>query len=419
MGTGVSSVPAESAGVDLGPRFFVRHSRFALHGEIFKRISFAASMDLVANPALDGARADGTKSHVALVDAWGSVEAGRGLGMRIGVFRAPFTLENMTATSDLALMERNMATRFMVPASTVLGVALNLVGNRRIFWGDIGIFGAESLNPGQFERTFDTIGRLSMRPFRSGFAKELELGVSARFGTRNPRDNRSELGAIASTQGYALWRPTRSASDGTTLHTVNAGKTFGVGAHLRWPVSIFILRSEFAWLSRDTQEGSYVDGAFVSERWGRLRGFGWYAELSCWPLQELGIIEAERPTFGNNPRNEHLELATTAQSPDRYGLEVAAMLAGVNAHYDAASRAGLEADPAPGTRIRVTQISAALNYWQTRRFKLSFNFSSYYAPESGTSGNLALVPGNLPAGHGPNSDVHWFHEISARTTLKF
>jgi hypothetical protein len=417
-GPGTSSVPAEVAGVDLGPRFFVRHSRFALSGEIFKRIAFTASMDLVANPALDGARADGTKSHVALVDAWGSIDAGRGLGLRLGVFRAPFTLENMTATSDLPLMERNMATRFLVPAASVLGASLNIITNQRTFRWDVGVFGAEVLSPGDFERTFDIIGRFTWRPIHRGVGKDFELGVSGRWGTRNPRDNWSDVGAIASAQGYALWRPTRTSSDGTNLHTVNAGTTWGTGINLRWPMSAFILRSELAYVSRATREGGYSDGAFVAQRAGKLYGFGWYAELSFWPLQHIGAIDGELPAFGNYPKSEHLEVATTAQIPDRYGLEIAAMIAGVNAWYDSASSSG-EATADQGTRIRVTQFSVAFNYWQTRRFKLSLDFSTYHAPESGTTGNLALVPGNLPGGNGPDASAHVFCELAARTMIKF
>lgn len=419
MGPGTTSVPTEVAGVDLGPRFFIRHSRFALHGEIFKRLAFAASMDLVANPALDGARADGSHSHVALVDAWGSVDAGRGLGLRIGVFRAPFTLENSTATSDLPLMERNMATRFLVPAASVLGATMNVVTNERVFRSDVGIFGAESLSPGDFQRTFDVIGRLSLRPFADGVGKDFEVSVSGRYGTRNPRDNTSDVGAIASARGYALWRPTRTLPDGTTLHSVNAGTTWGTGLALRWPISALIVRAEVAFVSRDTHEGSFMQESFVSDRAGELYGVGWYTELSFWPLQQLGAIDGELPEFGKYPRSEHLELATTAQTPDRYGLEVAGMVAGVHARYDAASRAGVEATPGTGTRIQVTQFSLSANYWQTRRFKLSLDFSAYYAPDSGTPENLALVPGNWPGGNGPDAGAHVFYEIAARTMLSF
>lgn len=418
MGPGTTSVSSDVAGVDLGPLFFVRHAHLRLSGEVFKRFAFTASMDLVANPALDGARPDGTKSKVALVDAWASVDAGRGLALRLGVFRAPFTLENMTATSDLPLMERNLATRFIVPAATVLGASLNIVTNQRTFRWDVGVFGAECLSPGTFERAFDGIGRFSLRPFHQGIGTGFEIGISGRLGTRNPRDNTSDAGSINSVQGYALWRPTRTLSDGTTLHTIDAGWNWGGGINLRWPISAFVVRTEVAYVSRDTYEGRYIENTFVSDSAGKLSGLGWYAELSFWPLQLFGVIDGEIPTFGNYPQSEHLELATTADSPDRYGLELAAMVAGVNAHYDAESRHGTLATPNTGTRIQVTQFSLAANYWQTRRFKLSLDFSTYYAPDSGTPNNLVLVPGSLPGGS-PDANAEVFYELAARTTLQF
>jgi hypothetical protein len=74
---------------DLGPHFLVRHAIFNLSGELFKTFSFDAGLDLVANPAVDGARADGRENRVALYDAWGRVVAGPGFLFRAGVLAAP------------------------------------------------------------------------------------------------------------------------------------------------------------------------------------------------------------------------------------------------------------------------------------------------------------------------------------------
>lgn len=418
-GDNADTLSASDAGVDLGPRFFVRHARFELGGEVFKRLAFGASFDLVANPALDGAQADGRQTRVALVDAWGSVEAGRGLSLRMGVFQAPFSLENTTRTNDLALMEKNLATRFVVPGQKVLGAAISSASNRNVLRVDVGVFGAESLDPGRFERSFDGIGRVSFHPVTSGVLREFQLGLSARAGARNLRDSRGDLGAITSGQGFAFWRPTRVSADGRTLHVMPSTGQQALGVELRLPIfSNVFVRSELSWVRRNTRESFGGDENALSERRGTLDGFAWYAEASVWPLQLFGIIEGEMPIFGDYPRSEHLEVATLSVPPNRYGLEVAFLIAEVNARYRSALRGGVEPTPALGEDIEVRQYTLAINYWHTRRFKLSLNLSSYHAKGSGSTKNLAVVPANLgPADE--RSNGHSLGEIGARTTLGF
>jgi hypothetical protein len=417
LGDNTSTLGESDALTDLGPRFFVRRARFELGGELFKRVAFDVSLDLVANPALDGAQADSSHTRVALVDAWGSVDAGRGLSLRLGVFQAPFSLENTTRSNDLALMERNIATRFMVPGQKVLGAAVSSVSNRNLLRVDVGVFGAESLDPGRFERSFDGMAHVSFYPVRFRPMRDFQVGFSLRFGARNLRESTGDLGAITSGQGFAFFRPTRTTADGRTLHIMPSTGQQAGSLELRLPLSAFVLRSEIALLHRGTRESfGGVESAF-SERRGELFGVAWYAEASVWLLQLLGVIEGEMPVFGEYPRNQHLEVATLSVPPNRYGPEIAFMVAGVNASYDSASRGGVEPTPPLADDINVLQLTLGINYWHTRRFKLSLNLSDYIAKGSGRK-NLASVPGSL----GPESqrtDAISLYEIGARTTLSF
>jgi hypothetical protein len=422
FGSRVSELASGQARVDLGPRFFVRHARFELGGELGKRLAFDVALELRANPAIDGARDDGRDPEVALDDAWGYLDAGRGLGIMLGFFQAPFSLENRTPTRDLAFMERSVAVRgFAVPAPKVLGAAFTGSTYLGVLNWTAGAFGAEAITPGEPDRSFDAIGRFSVDPLAAdelaGDLRGLHFGVSLRAGTRNPRDTTSDAPAITTRQGFALWRPTRVAENGQRVHVLQTGTQGALGLELRVPTKYITIRSEAYYATRETRET--LDGAssLNPPRGGRMHGVSGYVELSMWPFMAFGILDTEQPEFGSYPHPEHLELATTLPYQDRYGAEVALMAGGISAKYDAASRS---ATPDPGALsgdIRVIELGAALNYWHTKRFKLGVNYNLYITPGSGGTENLAGVPGNLQPGADPSA--RRLHELGTRATLMF
>jgi len=392
---------SDQVGVDLGPHFLVRHAIFNLSGELFKRFSFDAGLDLVANPAVDGARADGRDTRVALTDAWGAVDAGRGLWFRAGVFAAPFSLENTTRGSDLGLLERTTATRFVVPGQRLLGAALGGAMVHDQWRWDVGGFGLETLTPGQFERIFDAVGRVSFRPTAEpgGVAEDqLAIGLSGRVGTRNRRDSTSDLPALTTSQGFALWRPTWLDSDGTVVRIVGSNAQYAVGGEIRIPGYGFAITGELNYLVRRAAEIP-AQAPDTTLRKGEMRGTTSYVQLSLWPLQLMGLIEGYPHLWGRYPKKDHLEVANVTVAPERYGIEATLLASHVFMRYDAASRGG-SADPdAPYGRIVASQFSAGLNYWQTERFKLACNFNWYLVPHR-RGPNGAVVPGNF----GPPGD---------------
>jgi hypothetical protein len=422
FGSRVPDLSAEQARVDLGPRFFVRRARFELGGELGKRLAFSAALELRANPAIDGARDDAREPELALDDAWGYLDAGRGLGIMLGFFQAPFSLENRTATRDLAFMERHVAVRgFAVPAPKVLGAAFTGYTYQGVLRWTAGAFGAEAVTPGEPDRAFDGIGRFSIEPLaadeRAGHLRGLHFGFSLRAGTRNPRDTTSDAPAITTRQGFALWSPTRLDAQGQRVHVLQTGNQGALGLELRVPTKYITIRSEAYYTTRDTRETLDSATPFDVERGGRMHGFSGYVELSTWPLMAFGILETEQPEFGTYPHPEHLELATTLPYQDRYGAEVALMAGGIAAKYDPASRSGTPDSSAPGGDLRVIELGAAVNYWHTKRFKLGLNYNVYVTPGSGSSDNLARVPGNLQPG--VDTGAHRLHELGARATLMF
>jgi hypothetical protein len=423
-GERVEQLSSDQARVDLGPRFFVRHARFELGGELGKRLAFDAALELRANPAIDGARDDARDPAVALDDAWGYLNAGRGLGLMIGYFQAPFSLENSSKVTDLAFMERNIAVRgFAMPAPKSLGAVFTGSTYPGGFDWTAGAFGAEALTPGDPDRAFDLMARVGIEPWVThqdkGHLRGARFGLSARFGTRNPRDTDSDAPAITTRQGFALWRPSHLDSLGQTVHVKQTGYSWALGVEARVPTRRLTLRSEAFLVSRDVREGLAGAPLNANDRLGRLRGFSGYIELSTWPLMLFDILETEQPKLGHYPEPEHLELGASKPYQDRYGAELAIVAGGILAKYDPVARVeGGTADAgAPGGDIRVIELGAAATYWHTSRFKLSVSYNAYLTPGSGGSENLAGVPANLEPG--AKSDVHLFEELGARVTLMF
>ena len=417
FGVGTDTLTAQQAGVDLSTRFFLRHARFGLAGEIIQRVYFDFGAELVSNPAIDGARVS-VDTKVAIADAWGKFDAGRGLSLTLGVFQAPFSAENRTAVTDLAMMERNIASRgFITPNGKVLGAAIGGTSQHDVVRWDGGVFGADTTNTVDYETHFDAMGRVTMKPFANshGEARDFQFGASLRGGTRHPRDVTGDAPAMTTGQGFAMWRPTRIDAAGQTLHVIPSGAQWAAGAELSWPFCGFEVRGEAYYVSRQTRESPDGKSA-VTSRLGEMYGVGWQAEVSVWLLQVLKLL-APVPPPRTTPRSDHLELARSAAfTPVRRGLQFTFLAAGINATYDGASRSPNVADPSGGpTAITIQQLGGAINYWHSSNLRFSFNVNAYLNPGSD---NAAIVPGNLTTSTLDDGERRVV-EIGARTSVMF
>ncbi len=421
FGSEVDTVSSAIAGVNLAPRFYVRHARFDLAGEIVERIAFDGGIELVANPSIDGSRVDGQGMEVALADAWGLLDAGRGLGVVLGVFQAPFSLENRTATPDVPMMERNMAIRGFAASGGGKALGGAIVGSTRhqvLHW-EGGVFGAETIAPTDYEQHFDGIGRLVLTPAGNeptSPGHDIEVGLSARAGSRTRRDTNGDIAAITTGEGFALWRPTYLDGQGRLVHIIPDSLQYGAGLELRVPFCGFVFQSEGYWVSKGTREAP--DGLAAAEtlRAGTLQGVGWYAELSWWPFETMKLLPPGRLPR-TDPQHDHLELAKTTPLPGRSGIEVAILGGGINATYDGASRSGTESTFGAQS-VELYQLGAALSYWQSASLRLTVSWNTYLAPTSQTPGAPStVVPGNL--GSPADSSAHALHELAARVSFMF
>ena len=71
----------------------------------------------------------------------------------------------------------------------------------------------------------------------------------------------------------------------------------------------------------------------------------------------------------------------------------------------------------PSNDETLRQFGGAASYWHSRWVRLSVNYAAYMTPGSGSSDNLAVVPGNVTKGGNPNA--HTLHELGTRLQLWF
>ncbi|MBK8252802.1 MAG: hypothetical protein IPK82_09055 [Polyangiaceae bacterium] len=436
---GAPTGSASEGGVDLQPRFFARRLRLEFSGEAFKRWTFTFGVDfggqtisnangtqgsLVPNASTGQAAArysaiEAVNSTAVIANAFINYSLCPCFNIMVGQQQAPFGIENRTGNNAHTFMERNLPIRsFAAPNAKELGLTLwgDLFDSRLSY--EVGVYAGDGQNRPQIDAHPDFIGRIFTRPlFGTKSALErLQLGISGRTGERDPKFVGYDYQPITTGQGWTLWEPRYKDSQGRTIHILPSGTQGQIGGELRLPISIFELRGEAYYVSNNTREA--VDGFQLTntERIGAMTGVGWYAQLSAWPLGDA-FINGDPGIW----RPMVLDLSRDASKIPR-GLEVAAIVGGVNATYEGASRGGVPDTNTPsagnGSSINVFQYGVALSYWYTRYIRATVNYMIYHTPESGSTSSRVVVPANV-YGETPNTDEHVLHELGTRLAIGF
>ncbi|MGK4001285.1 porin [Sorangium sp. So ce1036] len=444
FGGGVSEVRAQDGGNALQPRFFVRRARLELDGELLKRWSFKLDVDFGGQglgnangksqtsaapagsaPTAESARfaaVQGTSSSASLADVWLNYSVVPALNFMFGQFTSPFSMENQTSSNSITFMERNIAVRsFAHPEGKSIGLmAWGDLAGKALSYG-VGVFGGDGQNRTGVDAPPDFIGRVVVRPFsgdKEALLSKAQIGLSARHGERDQEYVGYDYAPIKTGQGYTLWGGGYKDSLSRQIHVIPSGAQNAIGGELRLPIKRVELRAEAYYLANNTREA--VEGYQLghTERLGQVRGLGYYVQLSAWPLGDAFVTGDP----GTSPRPAKVDLSKDLGKP-KSGLEVAALLSGISATYDGASREGAYdektpgAEAGPGTDLSVMQVGLAANYWHTKHVRLSVNYNVYLTPGSGSADNLLRVPGNTLKEADP--DAHALHELGTRLGLSF
>src|SRR6185369_5807771 len=156
---------------------------------------------------------------------------------------------------------------------------------------ELGVFMGDGPNRVQVDSNADFMGRIFTRPLfgNKGPLEKLQLGVSGRVGQRDPKFVGYDYQPITTAQGWSLWQPHYTDSQGRMIHVIPSGTQWQAGGELRVPISMFDLRGEAYYVSNDTREA--VDGFQLTntERLGRMSGVGWYVQASAWPVGDAFV----------------------------------------------------------------------------------------------------------------------------------
>lgn len=446
VGPGVSKLTLGDGSAALKTRFVFRRLRVELSGQFLKRWTFTANFDIsqtltnVAGtaqlaaskpgqaPTSDTATyepADGASGVFNPANIFINYSVGPWLNFQLGQGNANFSMESRTPIRITPFLERMMPIRsFVLSSDKEMGLTVwgDAWGGRLTY--DVGVYSGDGRNRPAVDNRVDFMGRVVGRPFTGDFA-DVQIGLSAKHGDRDPASVTYDYPAITTGGGFALWNPTYKDTSGRRTHVIPSGAQNAIGGELRFAVKMIDIRGEAYYVANNTREAIEGYQATNTERLGQVSGVGWYGLISIWPL-------GERVDLGNRPGMFRPLIPDFSKEPPRptYGLEVLAAVGGVNARYDGASRGGAYDPNTPGApradgtdprrNITAYQYIFGINYWHAAWWsiiRLTFNYSVYHTPGSGTEKNLAVVPGNL--GAEPTQGAHLLHEFSGRVGLQF
>jgi phosphate-selective porin OprO and OprP len=432
-GKGVKDLP----GPGLSPRLKVRTARIGLGGAALGAIAWqftlAAEGQPLDNvngtqtvsaaapgqtPTLDSARyapaeTAGNSAHV--LDAWVNVRQSDYFNVMVGQYRVPFTMETATPIETLPFHERAMSSSDLgAPGARDIGATA---------WGDVraaglayyvGAFDGDGLNRPGVDARGDLIARVTWRPFAqtASLVRDAEIGVSVRAGSRDGSRVNYDYPAMTTQQGFVFWSPRYVDSLNRIIHVIPADAQRALGAELFVPVDRFELRSEVVLVNNDTREAVEGYQATNTERIGALKGGAGYVLIGytlLGPPHFMGL-----PGPGVRPRT--LDFSKSDSDDSAQALELLVRFEALSVKYEGALRGG-QSDSTGGLDgdIKARSIGLGMNYWITRHARVSLNSVYYLFPDSDSSKNRAVAPGNVAGVASAHAEL----ELGARLGVMF
>jgi hypothetical protein len=426
---------ADQGAAQLDPYLAVRRARLELSGELFQRLSFTLGVELgggrigdtpyVGDATPRSAMASAHDGEIRPAQVSVNYAFRRWLNFTVGQFNAPFSMSNRTHETVTPFMERSIAIRgFVVPNEKELGLSVWGELDERLFAYELGVFSGDGPSEPAVDARPDVMGRLFARPLAtmgdSVFFEQAQIGVSLRHGEKDQDRVAYDYPGIATNHGFVMWQPGYVDSLGRVTHITPSGAQNAIGGELRLPFqvpsgAVFDIRGEAYYLENNTREA--VDGFELTntERFGRVKGVGWYATVSWWACCSDQLVSGEPGVY----RPATVDLAD--DSPTLRGLEVLLTAGGVAANYSGATREDSQPDAnTPNSDITLYQFGGGIQFWYAKNFRVLLNYMLYFAPDSGDPAqNQAIVPDNLFIEDGARGGGHIHHELGTRLSVSF
>jgi phosphate-selective porin OprO/OprP len=134
--------------------FSVRRSRLTLSGDIMKKMHYKIQMDIAKTPTL--------------LDASVDYEFSKAFQLRAGQFMVPFSLENVTGTSDVDMVNRSQPEEKLVPGrdNSAQGrdVGISVFGTYSVVDYTVAVLNGAGINKADTNSHKDLAGRVVFRP---------------------------------------------------------------------------------------------------------------------------------------------------------------------------------------------------------------------------------------------------------------
>jgi hypothetical protein len=307
-------------------------------------------------------------------------------------------MENRVSDNTTPFLERSLVSRGLgAPFTRDIGA---------MFWGQephgkvyytVGLYNGDGANRPNADNRFDVVSRVFVRPFAASGSlfEDAQLGVSARFGSRDPKLVGYDAPSLTTQGGFAFWKATYKDSQGRTVHVIPSAEQGAVAADVFVPIERFDLSSEIVYAVTNTREAD--DGyqlSAITDRTTRLAGYAYYVQAGVWIMGGRDIIGP--PSYGKPLK---VDLASAQKKP-KQGLQLLAKVEGLHVAYSGA-RTGQLDPKTPIGDIDVTSVAFGANYWATRHLRVGLDYSFY-----DFGGRAATT-------------LHALHEIQGRVGVQF
>jgi len=452
FGAGVSE---SAAGSGVEPTFFLRRARPELAGEFLGRWQWMVAGDwgrtAVANGngqttsesctiktgaqtcTLRASPVEAPSYTAQPTDVFINFRAASFFNLEVGQIRIPFSLENRTSENHTPFVESSLPVRTLgAPLIRDIGIMAWGESDKSLVHYEIGLFNGDGPNITNQDSNFDGIGRVFAHPFTTTHSplEGLQIGASGHYGVRSARTVGYDYPALTTQEGYPFWKPTYTDSNGNLIHIIPSANQITVGGELYWPVSIVDITSEIIYADHDTREArdGYQTAYPYTERYGDMKGFSYYAQLSVWLFGDRQYVR--RPGYLDPP---HIDF-TKPLPPSRSSFELLAKFEQLHLTYSSAARGGTPDSKSPDGNIDVDVLSFGVNFWATRRVRVTLDYDLNIFPGSEptspsatgnpaqTSAQRAVAPAQLlgiGVDDSSRESAHTLSELTARVAVGF
>ncbi len=236
---------------DLGDGANVDQARLSLEGVVYRKWEFELEIDFAENDP-------------EIKDSWIGYEFGDGLRLKLGYFKEPFSLEELTSAKHLTFMERALPNVFVPGRHLGISVAAN--GKH---WTAVSGFFGENIEPGvsanEDDEGYGVSGRITLAPILEE-SKLLHFGLNLAWRTPDHElNNRLDFDA-------------GPESDVTNRELVNTGNIINVHSFTTQGVEIAVVWGSFS------LQGEYLATQVIRDRGARDVSFDGAYIFGSWFL---------------------------------------------------------------------------------------------------------------------------------------